>query len=63
MYGLNVRSMLKHETLVLTVRAVERITERIMFALHRTDGRERKRISFEGPSELTLKMEKYRPVV
>jgi len=62
-YGLNVRSMLKHETLVLTVRAVERITERIMFALHRTDGRERKRISFEGPSELTLKMEKYRPVV
>jgi len=62
-YGLNVRSLLKHETLVLTVRAVERITERILFALNRTDGRERKRISFEGPTELTLKMEKYRPVV
>lgn len=36
-YGLNVYSMLKHETLVLTEAAVEKITERILFQLNRTD--------------------------
>nr|CAG4648275.1 EOG090X0EDZ [Moina brachiata]SVE93282.1 EOG090X0EDZ [Moina brachiata] len=36
-YGLNVHSMLKHHTLVLTLAAVERIEERILFHLHRTD--------------------------
>lgn len=35
--GLNVHSMLKHHTLVLTLAAVERIEERILFHLHRTD--------------------------
>nr|CAG4645147.1 EOG090X0EDZ [Leptodora kindtii] len=36
-YGLNVYSMLKHQTLVLTLAAVERIEERILFHLHRND--------------------------
>nr|CAG4645841.1 EOG090X0EDZ [Lynceus sp. MCZ IZ 141354] len=36
-YGLNVYSMLKHQTLVLTLAALERIEERILFHLHRTD--------------------------
>ncbi|KAK7861675.1 hypothetical protein R5R35_005352 [Gryllus longicercus] len=39
-YGLNVYSMLKHSTLVLTVNAVDRIEERILYHLHRNDGRE-----------------------
>ncbi|XP_054264814.1 39S ribosomal protein L4, mitochondrial-like [Macrosteles quadrilineatus] len=36
-YGLNVYSMLKHETLVLTTAAVDHIEEKLLFALHRTD--------------------------
>jgi large subunit ribosomal protein L4 len=36
-YGLNVYSMLKHDTLVLTKAAVERITEKILFALNRQE--------------------------
>ncbi|CAH1407651.1 unnamed protein product [Nezara viridula] len=36
-YGLNVYSMLKHETLVLTLNAVEKIEERILLQLHRPD--------------------------
>lgn len=36
-YGLNVYSMLKHDTLVLTQAAVERIQEKILFHLHRID--------------------------
>ncbi|KAK9507391.1 hypothetical protein O3M35_007256 [Rhynocoris fuscipes] len=36
-YGLNVHSMLKHETLVLTLSALEKIEERILFQLHRSD--------------------------
>ncbi|XP_014283797.1 large ribosomal subunit protein uL4m [Halyomorpha halys] len=36
-YGLNVYSMLKHETLVLTLNAVEKIEERILYQLHRPD--------------------------
>lgn len=33
-YGLNVYSMLKHETLVLTVAAAEKIQERILHHFH-----------------------------
>ncbi|GAB6020406.1 54S ribosomal protein L4 mitochondrial [Chamberlinius hualienensis] len=36
-YGLNVFSMLKHETLVLTLAAVEKIEERLLFHFHRRD--------------------------
>jgi large subunit ribosomal protein L4 len=36
-YGLNVYSMLKHETLVLTESAVKRITEKILFQFNRID--------------------------
>jgi len=39
-YGLNVYSMLKHQTLVLTLAALERIEERILFHLHRNDAME-----------------------
>jgi len=34
-YGLNVYSMLKHDTLVLTLAALERIEERILFHIHK----------------------------
>nr|CAG4647434.1 EOG090X0EDZ [Megafenestra aurita]SVE92674.1 EOG090X0EDZ [Megafenestra aurita] len=36
-YGLNVHSMLKHQTLVLTLAAIKRIEERILFHLNRND--------------------------
>ncbi|XP_011191912.2 39S ribosomal protein L4, mitochondrial [Zeugodacus cucurbitae] len=36
-YGLNTYSMLKHDTLVLTVNAVKHIEERLLYQLHRTD--------------------------
>lgn len=36
-YGLNVYSMLKYHTVVLTVPAIERIQEKILFHQHRTD--------------------------
>lgn len=36
-YGLNVYSMLKHSTLVLTESAVERITEKLLYQFSRTD--------------------------
>ncbi|XP_067624173.1 large ribosomal subunit protein uL4m [Eurosta solidaginis] len=36
-YGLNTYSMLKHDTLVLTVDAVKHIEERLLYQLHRTD--------------------------
>jgi len=62
-YGLNVNSMLKHQTLVLTVRAVESLTAKLLYALNRTDGRERQRMNKDGPQEMKLKMEKWRPVV
>ena len=39
-YGLNVYSMLKHETLVLTTAALERIEERLLFAMHNVNFRE-----------------------
>jgi large subunit ribosomal protein L4 len=38
-YGLNVYSMLKHNTLVLTKAAAERIQEKILFNLRRNDSR------------------------
>jgi len=63
LYGLNVNSMVKHQTLVLTVRAVENLTAKLLYALNRTDGKERAEINQNGPKELTLKLEKYRPVV
>lgn len=62
-YGLNVLSMTKHQTLVLTEAAVEHITRRLLFALHRTDRMERHAINLKGPQEITLKLEKHRPVV
>lgn len=39
-YGLNVYSMLKHNTLVMTARAVKYIEERILYQLHRNDSRQ-----------------------
>lgn len=38
-YGMNVYSMLKHETLVLTVSALERIEERLLSQVHSVDFR------------------------
>lgn len=37
-YGLNVYSMLKHDTLVMTTRAVKYVEDKILYHLHRTDG-------------------------
>ena len=62
-YGLNVSSMIKHQTLVLTERAVKKMTERLLFALNRTDQMERNAFNSHGPTEVKLKMEKHRPVV
>jgi len=63
-YGLNVKSMIKHQTLVLTKRAAQRLTEKLLFALNRNDLHERTTESKHGPSgKLELKMEKHRPVV
>lgn len=36
-FGLNVYSMLKHDTLVLTEAAVRKIEEKLLFHLHRND--------------------------
>ncbi|XP_054714282.1 39S ribosomal protein L4, mitochondrial-like [Uloborus diversus] len=36
-YGLNVWSMLKYDTLVLTVSSLDKIEERLLFQLHRSD--------------------------
>lgn len=36
-YGLNVYSMLKHETLVLTLAAVEKIEQKLLFQLYKTE--------------------------
>jgi len=62
-YGLNVLSMLKHQTLVLTEAAVDHITNKLIFALNRTDGLDRSRLSSRGPQEMKLKLEQYRPLV
>lgn len=39
LFGLNVYSMLKYHTLVLTTSAVERLEERLLFQLNRSDAR------------------------
>jgi len=62
-YGLNVNSMIKHETLVVTKTAVEDLTVKLLHALHTTDVKEKKDRNRTGPTELELKMEKYRPVL
>jgi len=62
-YGLNVYSMLKHETLVLTERAVDDLTRKLIFALNRTDGYERCQFNQTGPVETELKLEQHRPLV
>lgn len=36
-YGLNVHSMVKHKTLVLTLRALNELEEKLLFAMHRND--------------------------
>jgi len=63
-YGLNVLSMLKHQTLVLTEAAVDDLTRKLIFALNRTDLYKRGQINNYGrKEELQLQMEKHRPVV
>lgn len=48
-YGLNVTSMLKHKTLVLTVDAVNTLEEKLLFALRRNDiGQKVKKASTHG---------------
>jgi len=62
-YGLNVNSMVKHQTLVLTQRAVEDLTAKLLYALNRDDLIQKRGFSREGPKELELKMEQHRPVL
>lgn len=38
-YGLNVYSMLKHNTLVLTISAARKIEEKLLYHLNRNDAR------------------------
>merc|ERR1739845_280830 len=54
-YGLNVNSMIKHETLVITKTAVEDLTVKLLHALHTTDVKEKKDRNRTGPTELELK--------
>jgi len=61
-FGLNVLSMLRHQTLVLTEAALHRITEKLLFALNRTDSHDKMVNSKHGHRNLELKMEKYRPI-
>lgn len=63
-FGLNVLSMLRHQTVVLTEPALQRITEKLLFALNRTDKNGKMALSQHGFRKPTdLKMEKYRPAV
>lgn len=39
-YGLNVYAMLKYDTLVLTVDAVERIQDKLLYHMNRADAKE-----------------------
>lgn len=39
-YGLNVYSMLKHETVVLTLAALDRIEEKLLYQMHKQDYRD-----------------------
>ena len=41
-YGLNVYSMLKHETLVMTVRSLETIESKLLFHMHNVELRGKK---------------------
>jgi len=50
-YGLNVHSILKHETLVLTLAAVEKIEEKLLFHMHKQDYRDRKFTLKDPPHE------------
>jgi len=63
LYGLNVNSMVKHETLVITRRAVDDLTIKLLNALHTTDVGDKVERSQNGPKELALKMEKHRPKI
>lgn len=60
-YGLNVNSMIKHETLVLTRRAVHDLTVKLLHALHSTDIRDKTVRNKTGPRQLQLNMEQHRP--
>ena len=40
--GLNVYSMLKHETLVLTLAAVEKLEEKLLLTMHHIDSKDKK---------------------
>jgi len=51
-YGLNVHSMLKHKTLVLTVDAVKYIEDKLLFALNRFDFFDKEVLSSTIPSRL-----------
>jgi hypothetical protein len=42
-YGLNVFSMLKHETLVLTVRSLETIEAKLLYHMHNLETRDIKK--------------------
>lgn len=39
-YGLNVYSMLKHDTLIMTERAVRYVEDKLLYQIHRVDARE-----------------------
>ena len=43
--------------------SLQKITERLLFALNRTDQLEKIEYNRNGPTEVKLKMEKHRPVV
>ena len=62
-YGLNVLSMLKHQTLVFTEAAVDDLERKLVFALNRTDGLERSKLNKFGPQDTRLKLESHRPLV
>ncbi|KAK7103742.1 large ribosomal subunit protein uL4m-like [Littorina saxatilis] len=49
-YGLNVYSMLKHHTLVLTVAAVEKIEERLLYVMHSTRRQKKVTYSYRTPT-------------
>ena len=50
-YGLNVHSMLKHKTLVLTERALDQVESRLLLAQNRADDRKQK-VKLWNPSEI-----------
>ncbi len=54
-YGLNVYSMLKHETLVMTVRSLETIESKLLYHMHNTQTNAKKNDekNFIFPDEVT----------